>query len=450
VDIERFIKGESPRIDLPADITPLIKTLRGKLREVSGGKMQKSDDPELVQAADLILALGVASNATDIHLAPQMTEAGRQPETILRLRIDGVLHSVSKIDNRLLSPIIDEFKRRADKDVRVKDRPQDGQILSTIPCLKGKPADKVIDFRLLFLPTGLGESMTLRILNSDAVTISLDAIGFPEADRSRIDEALRTPWGLIVLSGPTGSGKTTVLYSCLREITGPQVKTVSVEDPIEYYLPWVNQVAVNPSAGVTFSAAVKAVFKTDPDIIAIGEIRDLETLTGALQAALTGHLVLTQLHAPTAVRALFRMTDIGVDPFMVTEATRLIVAQRLVRKLCENCSEQYKPTATELDKMKSIARDGGLDWKNLKKNFRRPVGCDKCTHTGYRRRDAIVETLRLTPEIARAVSNNDSLEEIKKLAISLGMTTLAADGVRKAASGVTTIDEVLRVLGQNI
>jgi len=446
-DIDRFLKGEEPRIGLPADITPLIKTLRSKIRKVTGKKLAVSDEPELVQAADLIMSLGVMTNSSDIHIAPQITGHGREPETILRLRIDGVLHRVTDMDSRLLPPLVEEFKRRMGCDTHMKERPQDGRNLAKLPYVDKEKADKAMDFRASFLPTGLGESVTLRILDSSAVSIGLDAIEFSDSDRDRLMQALGSPWGLIVISGPTGSGKTTTLYSCLNERTGEHVKTVSVEDPIEYYLPWVNQVAVNPSAGVTFSSAVKAIFRTDPDIIAIGEIRDQETMMAALQASLTGHLVMTQLHAPTTVKALGRMIDMGIDPFMVTEATRLILAQRLVRKLCSECSEKYQPSTTELDRMASMAREGGLNWHDLKKDFRKPVGCDACAKTGYKRRNVITETLVMAPEIARALSTGSTHEEIEEIAIKQGMVTLAADGVRKAASGETSIDEVLRVLG---
>ncbi len=446
-DIDRFLKGEEPRIGLSADITPLIKTLSKKLKEVTGRKVPQLDESELVRAADLIMALGVATNSSDIHIAPQMTDHGREPETIMRLRIDGVLHRVTDMDNRLLPPLVEEFKRRAGCDIHTKDRPQDGRILNKMVIPGSGKSEKMLDFRASFLPTGLGEALTFRILDSSAVSIGLDVIEFSESDRDRLMQALGSPWGLLVISGPTGSGKTTTLYSCLSERTGPKVKTVSVEDPIEYYLPWVNQVAVNPSAGVTFSSAVKAILRTDPDVIAVGEIRDSETLLGALQAALTGHLVMTQMHAPTAVKALTRMGVLGIDVFMITEATKLVLAQRLVRKLCVECSEKYKPTTTELDRMAAIARDGGLNWHSLKRNFRRAVGCDACTRTGYKRRNVITETLVVTPEIAKALSADASHEEIQDIAINQGMVTLAADGVRKAASGETTIEEVLRVLG---
>jgi len=445
-DIERFLKGEAPRIDLPADISPLLGELAARLKERAGKQIEISGESEIEQAVRLIIALGIASRASDIHFAPQMTSACTEPETILRLRIDGVLHQIATVDSKLMSPIVEQWKRMADCDVSLKKRPQEGRILVKFPELTGRE-DKIIDIRCQFLPTGLGESVTARILDTEAVTLELSKIKYALHDMERLRKALRQPWGLIVLTGPTGSGKTTVLYSCLNELTGPERKTVSIEDPIEYYLPWVNQVAVDEASGLTFSQAVKASFRTDPDVIAIGEIRDRETLEGALNSSLTGHIVLTQMHADEAAGALNRMISIGCEPFKVAEATKLVLSQRLVRRLCPECSEKWKPSAEELQFMKKKTEAGGLDWESLDKNFRKPVGCAKCGKTGWVRRNVIAEVLEVTPRIENALKENATIDEIRAIATEEGMTTMTADGMRRVANGDTSLDEVMRVLG---
>jgi general secretion pathway protein E len=445
-DIDKFIKGQAPRIDLPADISPLIDELSARINERADTEIESVGESEVERAVRLIIALGVASRASDIHLASQMTSASTEPETLLRLRIDGVLHPAAKIDPRLLPPIIEQWKRMADCDVSLRKRPQEGRIVIGFPELTERK-DKIIDIRCQFLPTGLGESVTARILDTEAVTLELSRILYAPLDMEKLRKALKQPWGLIVLTGPTGSGKTTVLYSCLNELTGPEIKTVSIEDPIEYYLPWVNQVAVDEASGLTFSQAVKASFRTDPDVIAIGEIRNFETLDGALNSSLTGHIVLTQMHADEAAGALNRMISIGCEPFKVAEATKLVLSQRLVRRLCPECSESREPSDKELRFMKEEAEKGGVDWDSLEKNFRQPSGCEKCGGTGWLRRNVIAEVLEVTPRIEKALKENGTVDEIRAIAVEEGMTTMTADGIRRVANGETSLDEVMRVLG---
>ena len=447
-EIERFLRGEAPRIDLPADISPLLKQLRKKVKEIGAKKLKGNDFNPVQEAVRLMILLGLSTRASDIHITSHLTKDMADPVSTFRLRIDGVLHEFAKIDNRLLPSIIEEWKRMANADVHDKSRPQDGRILVSLAELNNTKPDKNLDIRACFVPTGLGESVTLRILDPAILEMSLDRIEYAPVDKKKIMRALHDPWGLIVINGPTGSGKTTVLYACLMELAGPQIKTLSIEDPIEYYLPWVSQIAINESAGVTFPRAARAVLRSDPDVIMVGEIRDLETLRVCQESALTGHLVLTTLHANEAANALKRMVDMGSDPFVVAESTKLILSQLLVRKLCPDCSKPVKLKSDQLELAAEICSTGGVEWNSLGKKFRKAVGCDTCAHTGYRRRNVIAEILVVTSEIGKALRNDASVDELRAIAVGQGMTTLAADGIRKASMGETTIDEVMRVIGR--
>jgi general secretion pathway protein E len=448
-DIDQFLRGEAPRIDLPTDISPLIYELRGQLKKLGGVEPLMQADNDVQKALNLMVGIALAARASDIHIGPYMLKDDSEIVATMRLRIDGVLHQFAVIDMRLLPAIMEQWKRMFNCDVREHDKPQDGRTHFRIPRIDSssdKP-DRTIDLRVTFLPSGLGESATLRLLDSSLVTIDLNRINYAPRDKERLLKALHNPWGIIVLSGPTGSGKTTVLYSCLNEVSGPQTKAMSIEDPIEYRLPWVTQVAVNESAGLTFARAMKAVFNSDPDVIMVGEIKDLETLQASQEAALTGHLVLTQFHANEAVNVLKRMVEMGSDPFVVAEATKLVLSQRLVRLLCPECSEPVTIPDNRLEQAAELSRRDGVDWDSIPKNFRKAVGCDQCGYTGFRRRNVIAEVLEVTPEIGKALRENSSVDDLRSIAVGQGMTTMAADGIRRAANGETTLDEVFRILG---
>jgi general secretion pathway protein E len=446
-DIDRFVKGLSPRIDLPADIRPLIETLRRKVEELGAKDLAPSDAGDVQHAVSLMIVLASATNASDIHITSHMLKDGTESIAVLRNRIDGTLHEVARFDLRLLPAVVEEWKRMAAVDVHEKVLPQDGRILIKRSEVSGTGPDKLLDLRVSFLPTGLGEAVTVRILDRVAVNLDLKRIDYTPSDREKILRAVRSPWGVILVTGPTGCGKTTVLYSCLNEIAGTERKVMSVEDPIEFLLPWVSQVAVNERAGLTFARAMRAMLRSDPDVILIGEIRDYETLCVAQQAALTGHLILTTLHANDAAGALKRMVEMGSDPFVVADSTRMVMSQRLVRKLCVHCSVEERPESSRLDLAAEAARKGGLDWHSLSHGFKKAIGCEKCARTGYKGRTVITEVLEVTPEIGRALRNNASVDEIRTIAVGQGMTTLAADGVRRAAAGETTLDEIIRVIG---
>ncbi|HUT36947.1 MAG TPA: ATPase, T2SS/T4P/T4SS family [Planctomycetota bacterium] len=440
-DVERFLAGQEPRIELRADLSPLIENLRRRVEALGAKDVAPPDATDIVHAVSLMIRLGVAMQASDIHIEPSR-RAGREGTVgVLRYRVDGVLHPVAEIDARLLPALDEQWKTMANCDVHEKVRPQDGRIEVRLA-----DTGQVVDLRVCFVPAVLGPSLTVRVLDASAVRLELDRLGYAPRDKERLLRALRAPWGTLLITGPTGCGKTTVLYACLNHLVSPERKLMAVEDPVEFLLPGVVQVAVRPQAGVTFATAVRSFLRSAPNVIMVGEVRDLASLQLVHQAALTGHLVLTTLHADEAARALVRMVEIGSDPFLVADSTKLIIAQRLIRKLCPECSVEAQPLASHLEQAATLARAGGLDWAALPKAFRAPRGCAKCHQTGFRGREVIAEALEVTPEIGAALRRGASLDELRTIAIGQGMTTMAADGIRRAAEGATSLEEVLRVL----
>lgn len=439
-DIESFLKGEEPRVGLPVSIDPLVAKLTERGREMGVKGLPRPEKGGVSDVIDLMINLAVGLQASDVHIEPFSIRAGEDAVGMIRYRIDGVLHPVAEFDLRLLPALIERLKAAAACDVREKRLPQDGRIVL-------KTGDRTLDLRVSFVGPVTGEAATIRILVSSAVSLKLECIDYAPHDRERLLRAIHSPWGLVLVTGPTGCGKTTVLYSCLNELTGPGVKTMSLEDPVEYLLPWVTQIAIKPVEGLTFERGARSVLRSDPDVIMIGEIRDRETLTICQQAALTGHLVFTTLHADEAASALKRMVEIGSEPFVVAEATRLVLAQRLVRKLCTECREPQEPSEGVLKHAAELARTGGLGWETLSPKFHGPVGCKRCGRTGFRGRTVITEVLEITAEVGNALRRGAAVEELRSVAVSQGMTTMAADGIRRAARGEVALVEVLRVLG---
>jgi excisionase family DNA binding protein len=439
-EVERFLRGEAPRVELPVSIAPLVEKLAARAAKAGVRDLPAAGDAGPERAVDLIVRLGVALRASDIHVEPLTTAPGRETVGVVRYRIDGALHPAAEFDLRLLPAIAERFKSLAACDVREKRMPQDGRILLDI-------GDRKLDLRVCFVGPVMGEAVTVRLLDPAAALLNLANIDYAPADRERLLRGIRAPWGLVALTGPTGSGKTTVLYACLNEISGPDVKTMSLEDPVEFLLPWVTQIAVRPAHGLSFSQGLRSVLRSDPDVILVGEIRDRETLLVCQQAALTGHLVMTTLHTDEAVSALKRMVEIGSEPFVVAESMRLVAAQRLVRKLCPKCSRQEVPSAEALRRAAELARGGGLGWEALRPEFRTRVGCDGCGGTGFRGRTVVTEVLEMTPEIGRALREGADADRLRALAVGQGMTTMAADGIRRAAAGQVALHEVLQMLG---
>jgi excisionase family DNA binding protein len=439
-DIEHFLKGEAPRIELPVSVGPLIEELLERARDMGIKSLSAPINATVAAAIDLVISLGAELTASDIHLEPFSTSAGGETVGMIRYRIDGVLQPVVEFDLRLMPALIEHLKSAAACDVREKLVPQDGRILL-------EAGERKLDLRICFTAAMMGESATIRIMDSSVVVLDLERIDYAPHDRERLLKALRSPWGLILVTGPTGCGKTTVLYSCLNELAGPETKTMSLEDPVEYLLPWVTQIGIKEVHGRTFAHGARAILRSAPNVIMIGEIRDRETLTICQKAALTGHMVLTTMHADEAASTLKRMIEIGSEPFIVAESARLVTAQRLVRKLCPECSQPHDPSPEALSRASTLARSGGLGWETLKPEFRKPVGCARCGRTGFRGRTIITEVMEVTPEIGKAVRREATVEEIRAVAVSQGMTTMAADGIRRAAAGQVLLTEVLHNLG---
>ena len=438
-EVERFLKGEQPRIELAVSIEPLIGRLDALLKGVNVSAPAAAE-ANAGTAVDRLIVYAVNVRTSDVHL--HAVQEGNDRFAVARLRIDGVLHEALRFDARLLPALVERLKTMSACDLGETARPQDGRIRLNLPG-RGE-----IDLRASFLPTVLGEAVTLRILAraNVEVNLSLDRMDYSPRDRRVLDAALASPWGLILLTGPTGSGKTTNLYACVNHVTRPERKIVAVEDPVEFILPGVVQTQTNPRAGVTFAAAMRSFLRSDPDVIMVGELRDIETLNICQQAALTGHLVLSTMHTEDAAVALRRMVDMGSDAQIVADATKLVSAQRLVRSLCDACAAGAEPTAEELETAMRLARTGGLAWNELGKTFRAAVGCAQCHQTGYRGRRLMTEMLEVTPTIGTALRRGASAAELREIAVREGMTTMAADGIRRAAAGQTTIAEVLRVM----
>ena len=380
----------------------------------------------MIRLVYLIIQEAVNSRASDIHIEP-FSDRVR-----VRYRIDGVLVERDSPPRRLLSPIVSRLKIMGGIDIAERRRPQDGRI-------KMHVAGKDIDFRVSILPTNHGQSVVMRILDRDNIKVGIRDLGFGEEDWKRFSVLIKRPNGILLVTGPTGSGKTTTLYASLNELNRPDVKIITAEDPIEYYLPGVNQCEVKAKIGMTFARIIRAMLRQNPNILLVGEIRDEETANTAIQASLTGHLVFSTLHTNDAPSAITRLVDIGVQPFLVASSVMGIMAQRLVRKVCPKCRARYEPD-------ENVLKGIGLRPEIAKKaNFMKGKGCSNCNKSGYRGRMGIYELMTMTTEIREMTFKGESTEAIRRLARRQGMRTLFEDGMIKALKGLTTIDEVLRI-----
>ncbi|MEI8194655.1 MAG: ATPase, T2SS/T4P/T4SS family [Phycisphaerae bacterium] len=441
-DIERFLQGQEPPVELPADIKPLLAELRERLAATGLDAAPRHADNPIAEAVDLMIRLGGRLRASDLHLEPQVDATG-QHRAILRLRLDGVLQLQAGFDVRLLGLLAAHWKRLGGCDVRETQRPQDGRLLGEID-------GRHLDLRICTVPAVMGEAVTARFLDSADVQLALDRMDFAPANRQRIDEALREPAGVILLTGPTGSGKTSVLYACLMAVAKPGCKTITIEDPVEYFLPNMMQVQINSAAGMTFASTMRACLRCDPDVVMISEIRDCESLEVLFQMALTGHLTFSSLHTEDAASTLGRIVDIGFPANVAADAIRLIVSQRLVRVLCPDCRQPVELDGTQRALAENLCRQGGLVLEALNPQFHKAVGCAKCNRTGYRGRTLIAETMVMSGELAAAWRRGAGTDELRTIAVRHGMTTIAADGFRRAAAGQTTIEEVCRVLNPSL
>ncbi len=383
------------------------------------------DDAPVVKLINGILGDGVRRGASDIHVEPY------EHELRVRYRIDGALQEIMQPPKRMTAALTSRLKILADLNIAERRIPQDGRI-------KMKIGQRVIDFRVSTLPTLFGEKIVLRILDRGNLTLDLEAFGMEErAERAFID-AIANPYGMVLVTGPTGSGKTTTLYSALSRINTDEVNIMTAEDPVEYNLRGINQVQVRPDIGLTFASALRAFLRQDPNVIMVGEIRDLETGGIAVKAALTGHLVLSTLHTNDAASTITRLVDMGIEPFNVAAAVSLITAQRLVRRICPNCK-------VEASYLPEMIRAAGIPGSELDQyTFYRGEGCDSCSGSGYAGRQGLYEVLPMTLTLRRMVLQGASSDELKEQAVSDGMITLRQDGMIKVKRGITTLDEVLK------
>ena len=382
-----------------------------------------SADPPVVRLVNSILSGGISSGASDIHFEPQ------HPEMRVRYRIDGVLYENMVIPSHIEAPLVSRLKVMADLDITERRHPQDGHISFT--------ADrKTYDMRVSTLPTVTGEKIVIRILEKDAERFHLDKLGFSPEQRVLVDGFLGHPYGMILVTGPTGSGKTTSLYGMLNHLNEPEINIITVEDPVENQMYGMNQVGVDPNFGMTFASALKYILRQDPDIVMVGEIRDGETAEIAIQAALTGHLMLSTLHTNDAPGAVTRLLELDVPPFLVSSSLVGVVAQRLLRRVCPHCRAPWTPDAGALEPFGHYA-DALARAELVKGN-----GCDRCFGTGYRGRIAVFELLRVSPGIASLIDQRASAREIEALAVQEGMKALMAAGVARAIAGETTLNEV--------
>jgi type IV pilus assembly protein PilB len=391
----------------------------------AGDTPETDDDAHIIRLVNLMILEAHRLRASDIHLEPL------EKRLRLRYRIDGVLQVMTDPPKKLQAAIISRIKIMSNLSIAEKRLPQDGRIQMRL----GERSS--IDLRVSTIPTNHGESVVMRILDKTSLTLGLAELGFLSDDQSTIDRIIGLPDGIFLVTGPTGSGKSTTLYACLNMINKPDRKIITVEDPVEYQLNGINQVPVNADVGMTFPAALRAMLRQAPNIIMIGEIRDLETASIAINASLTGHLVFSTLHTNDAPSAVTRLVDIGVKQFLVASSVRAIMAQRLVRRICSNCSQPYVPTEPEL-------RSLNLKPEQLESaNFRKGHGCDKCRGLGYKGRMGIFEICILDDEIRRMVNEKMSVSIIRQRARDLGMRTLREDGIRKVLAGMTTPEEVI-------
>jgi type IV pilus assembly protein PilB len=384
-----------------------------------------ADEAPIVKLVNSLIADAVRKGASDIHMEPY------EKSMRVRFRIDGVLHEMMSPPFKFKAALLSRLKIMAELDIAERRVPQDGRI-------KIKVVNRTIDLRVSSLPTIFGEKIVMRILDKSNLNIDLEKLGFEPKAMKEFCSAIASPYGMVLVTGPTGSGKTTTLYSALSRINTPEVNVMTAEDPVEYNLDGINQVLVHEDVGLTFAAALKAFLRQDPNIIMVGEIRDLETASIAVKAALTGHLVLSTLHTNDAPSAIGRMVDMGVEPFLVASSVNLILAQRLVRRVCSNCKRPIEMDA-------EVLRELQLDPKEAKgAQFAEGAGCVDCSNTGYRGRQGVYEVMAMSPRLRDLTLDRASAGEIKKSAIAEGMLTLRRDGLEKLKRGMTTAEEILK------
>ena len=431
--------------DVEAVLAPLgeVKTVMSKLygsaedaevttRDEEGlnaDDVAEGDDSAVIKLANMILTTAIKMKASDIHIEPM------EKEFRVRYRIDGALRKMDSPPKRLQGAILSRFKIMSKMKISEKRVPQDGRIQISV-------GGKDLDLRVSSVPTNHGESIVMRILDKSNLSLGLPQLGFLSDDQTTFERLIKLPDGVVLVTGPTGSGKTTTLYACLGQINTPDKKLITVEDPVEYQMSGINQVQVNKDVGLDFSAALRSILRQAPNIVMIGEIRDAETADIAMEAALTGHLVFSTLHTNDAPSAVTRLLDIGVKPFLVASALRAAMAQRLVRAICEKCKQEHTPTDRELKMLKGLASGSNAQ---IPDRMYTGAGCDTCHKTGYKGRKGIFEIFKVDDTIQRLIFDHAPATLLRQRAREMGMRTLREDGMLKVASGMTSLSEVLRV-----
>jgi len=394
--------------------------------EETGDLLDETSDAPIIKLVNLLLSGATKDRASDIHIEPY------QAVVKVRYRIDGVLYDILSLPRKIHSPLVSRVKVMAKLNIAEKRLPQDGRI-------EIKVADRSVDIRVSTLPTAFGERVVLRLLDKTSSILMLSDLGMDSRKVGIFNRLIKSPYGIILVTGPTGSGKTTTLYAALSSINSSEVNIITIEDPIEYQIDGIGQIQVNPKIDLTFAQGLRSIVRQDPDVILVGEIRDRETAEIAIQSSLTGHLVFSTLHTNDAASAVTRLIDMGIEPFLVTSSVIAIIAQRLVRVLCPKCKEAYTPDDESLANL-------GVDKKQLEKHcLYRRKGCSACMNTGYHGRTAIFEILILDDPIKRLILKTSDSNQIGDEAMKRGMTNLLSDGARKVLEGITTTEEVFRV-----
>jgi type IV pilus assembly protein PilB len=409
------------------DLGDVAASLRAEQEPEVSKLTSLGEDAPIVRYVNSLIEQAIQNRASDLHLEPTETDMR------VRYRIDGVLHELDTVPRAVQSALISRLKIMSGVDITERRIPQNGRITAEVN-------GRAVDLRTATLPTVWGEKIVLRVLDTGGFDLDLKKLGFTDANYERFAASFTKPHGMLLVTGPTGSGKSTTLYATLAEISKPTINIITVEDPVEYRLPGVNQVQVNTKAGLTFAAVLPAILRSDPDIVLIGEIRDRATAQLAVEAALTGHLVLSTLHTNDAPSTVTRLLEMGIEPFLVGSSTDCVLAQRLARRLCDWCKREYAPSDAELT---------GARWPEsglpVPRVLWKPVGCRSCAGTGYRGRIAIHEVMTVSEEIEKLAVDRASAHDIQRVALAEGMTELRTDGLAKAAAGQTSVPEVLRV-----
>ena len=410
------------KMELNESVSSLIAQIRQEISSTSTDDGGESSG--ILRLIETILKTAISSRASDIHIESS------EKNCIVRCRIDGMLAEIFVLDKDIYPPLVSRLKMLSNLDIAEHRKPQDGRFSVQV-------LGRDYDFRISTLPVIHGESVVMRILDKTKAIIKLSELGMLEDNLAKFSRLTRTPYGVLLVTGPTGSGKTTTLYAALNDIKSVEKKMITVEDPVEYQMDMIQQVNVNVKAGLTFANSLRSILRQDPDVIMIGEIRDQETLRIAIQAALTGHLVFSTLHTNDAISAVARVVEMGIEPYLVSGALIGVEAQRLVRKLCPHCKQKITLTPMQLDHIIHLIPDDFT--------FYAPVGCEKCSQTGYLGREMISEILPISDKISSLIAKNATKEELTSTALAEGFKDFFTDGIRRAAMGITSIEEVYRV-----